>query len=60
MQTFGYSRVRAGADCQQEPPARVCSSSNTSQHDIRLAFIRPGKPVEYEYIECFNGKFCDG
>ncbi len=33
--------------------------SNTSQHDIRLAFIRPGKPVENEYIESFNGKFRD-
>jgi putative transposase len=39
--------------------ARARSSSNTSQHDIRLAFIRPGKPVENEYIESFNGKFRD-
>ena len=39
--------------------ARARSSSNTSQHDIRLAFIRPGKPVENEYIESFNGRFRD-
>jgi putative transposase len=29
------------------------------QHDLRLAFIRPGKPVENAYIESFNGKFRD-
>lgn len=54
---IGQSLTRA--DFQQEPPARACSSSNTSQYDIRLAFIRPGKPVENEYIESFNGKFRD-
>ena len=58
-QTCADVRNRPGADSQQEPPARACSSSNTSQHDIRLAFIRPGKPVEIEYIESFNGKFHD-
>ena len=51
--------MRPGADSQQEPPARACSSSNTSRHDIRLAFIRPGKSVENEYFESFNGKFRD-
>ena len=28
--------------------------------DVRLAFMRPGRPVENEYIEGFNGKFRDG
>ena len=27
--------------------------------DVRLAFIRPGKPVENAYIESFNGRFRD-
>jgi putative transposase len=27
--------------------------------NVRLAFIRPGKPVENAYIESFNGKFRD-
>jgi putative transposase len=26
---------------------------------VRLAFIRPGKPVENAYIESFNGRFRD-
>lgn len=29
------------------------------QRGIRLAFIRPGKPVENAYIESFNGRFRD-
>lgn len=37
----------------------ACFSSNTSRHDIRLAFVRPGKPVENECIESFSGKFRD-
>jgi putative transposase len=28
-------------------------------NSVRLAFIRPGKPVENAYIESFNGKFRD-
>ena len=28
-------------------------------HQLQLAFIRPGKPVENAYIESFNGKFRD-
>lgn len=26
---------------------------------VRLAFIRPGKPIENAYIESFNGRFRD-
>jgi putative transposase len=26
---------------------------------VRLAFIRPGKPVENAYVESFNGRFCN-
>jgi len=26
---------------------------------VRLAFIRPGKPVENAYVESFNGRFRD-
>ncbi len=29
-------------------------------HDVRLDFIRPGKPVENAFIESFNGKLRDG
>ena len=29
------------------------------EHDVRLDFIRPGKPVENAYIESFNGRFRD-
>lgn len=29
------------------------------ERGVRLAFIRPGKPVENAYIESFNGKFRD-
>jgi putative transposase len=29
------------------------------QRGVRLAFIRPGKPVENAYIESFNGRFRD-
>ena len=25
-------------------------------HDVRLDFIRPGRPTENSYIESFNGK----
>ncbi len=28
-------------------------------HDVRLDFIRPGKPVEHAFIESFNGKLRD-
>jgi putative transposase len=27
--------------------------------DVKLAFIRPGKPIENAYVESFNGKFRD-
>jgi putative transposase len=30
-----------------------------SEHGIRLAFIRPGRPVENAFIESFNGKLRD-
>lgn len=29
------------------------------QRDVRLSFIRPGKPVENAYVESFNGRFRD-
>ena len=29
------------------------------EQGVRLAFIRPGKPVENAYVESFNGKFRD-
>ena len=29
------------------------------EHNVRLNFIRPGKPVENAYIESFNGRFRD-
>ena len=29
------------------------------ENDVRLDFIRPGKPVENAYIESFNGRFRD-
>jgi putative transposase len=29
------------------------------QHNLKLDFIRPGKPVENAFIESFNGKFRD-
>ncbi len=29
------------------------------RNGVRLAFIRPGKPVENAYVESFNGKFRD-
>jgi len=28
-------------------------------HDVRLDFIRPGKPVEHAFIESFNDKLRD-
>lgn len=28
-------------------------------HDVQLAFIRPGKPIENAFIESFNGRFRD-
>jgi putative transposase len=28
-------------------------------HDVRLEFIRPGKPVENAFIESFNGRLRD-
>jgi putative transposase len=27
--------------------------------DVKLSFIRPGKPMENAYIESFNGRFRD-
>lgn len=29
------------------------------KHDVKLAFIRPGKPIENAFIESFNGRFRD-
>jgi putative transposase len=29
------------------------------KREVRLAFIRPGKPVENAYVESFNGRFRD-
>ena len=29
------------------------------RHDVKLAFIRPGKPIENAFAESFNGKFRD-
>lgn len=29
------------------------------QRDVKLNFIRPGKPMENAYIESFNGRFKD-
>ena len=29
------------------------------RHDVKLAFIRPGKPIENAFIESFNGRFRD-
>lgn len=29
------------------------------EHDVKLAFIRPGKPIENAFIESFNGRFRD-
>lgn len=29
------------------------------EHNVRLSFIRPGKPHDNAYIESFNGKFPD-
>ena len=29
------------------------------RHDVKLNFIRPGKPVENAYVESFNGRFRD-
>ena len=28
-------------------------------NDVRLCFIRPGRPVENGFIESFNGRLCD-
>ncbi|OFW57047.1 MAG: integrase [Candidatus Solincola sediminis] len=28
-------------------------------HNVKLAFIRPGKPIENAFIESFNGRFRD-
>jgi putative transposase len=28
-------------------------------HDVRLCFIRPGRPVENGFIESFNGRLRD-
>jgi len=30
-----------------------------SERDVKLSFIRPGKPIENAFIESFNGKFRD-
>jgi len=51
------------------PPAIVCDNgpefASTAldrwayEHNVRLAFIEPGKPVQNPYVESFNGKFRD-
>ena len=35
------------------------ANGDTTGHDVRLDFIRPGKPVENAFIESFNGKLRD-
>jgi len=46
------SHARAAAYDSNRPDFAI-------EADVRLAFIRPGKPVENEYIESFDGRFRD-
>ncbi len=39
--------------------AGVASIAWTQRHGIAHLLIEPGKPMQNNYIESFNGKFCD-
>jgi len=39
--------------------ARRAMDAWAYQRDVKLNFIRPGKPMENAYIESFNGRFKD-
>lgn len=61
--------LEALGKARQLPPVIVCDNGPefagkaldewAHRHNIKLDFIRPGKPVENAYIESFNGKFRD-